>query len=159
MPSFIFLSIGQTTSLTGADYHMHFVKYLTLCRCAADQTTKPGSRITRLLSSSKSSRADYYKFQAAARGRLPRRVRARGPYAVHHARIKQEGSDISKGAAPPLFCIITCKAAAVLFFSPVGGGQIYLKFDFQPNPDFYLCERSERPLGLGCDNVREPKQQ
>lgn len=52
MPSFIFLSIGQTTNLTGVDYHnLRFVKYLTLCGWAAGradyQAREPHNQTTK----------------------------------------------------------------------------------------------------------------
>lgn len=111
MPSFIFLSIGQTTRIGRADYQEHFIKCLTLCRWAAGradyqarephQTTKQQQKQQEQTTISRRQTTNKF-YEAAARGRLPRRVRARGPYAVRHAHIKQEGFDISKGAAPSL---------------------------------------------------------
>lgn len=156
LPSFIFLSIGQTTRVRWADYQGHFVKCLTLCRWAADQTTKPGSRITRLLSSSKSSRADYHHISSSKRQTTKA---CKGPWPVRRpSRAHQAGRLWYKQGSRTILIFIICKAAAATL-ATIKQQRIYLKFDFHPNPAFYHCERSERPLGLGCDNVREQKQQ
>lgn len=51
MPSFfVVLSSGQTTNLTGADYHMRFVKCLTLCEVGGGpdyQAREPHNQTTK----------------------------------------------------------------------------------------------------------------
>lgn len=145
---------------------MRFVKCLTLCGCAAEhrqtgQTTKPGSRIPRLLSSSKSSRADYHYISSSRADYQWQTTKAcKGPWPVRRpSRAHQAGRLRYKQGSRTIPIFIICKAAAATLPTikqQQSMRQIYLKFDIHPNPAFYLCERSERPLGLGCNNVREP---
>lgn len=69
-----------------------------------------------------------------------RRVRARGPYAVHHARIKQQNKHLNR----------TIKQQH--YSSLVGGGPIYLKFDKQQEPTIYPLRAKRAPLGAGVQH-------
>ena len=117
-------------------------------RWAADQTTKPGSRGTRLLSSSKSSRADYHynKQQQEADYQRQTTKACKGPWPVRRpSRAHQAGRLRYKQGS---------RTIPISYLSPVKQQQVRVKFEVnltstQIRP-FTIASEASAPWGWGA---------
>ena len=157
MPSFfVVVSSGQTTNLTGADYHMRFVKCLTLCRWAADrwgQTTKYPDYPGRLLQISSSSKTRLlYTRLPSSRSRLPC-IQATGTAQGVLGPVARTPSITRASSSKNKHLNRTIKQLHYSFFTCVRR-LIYLKFDKQQakqqEPSLPFASEASAPWGWGA---------